>query len=115
MDADRHARAADPRQTAQLVAQLLAAVERSAPSCSIVGEVEEDAFDLLVERQAPEQGERLVAAFFGGEDRVGRVARQCGVHLADGGRRLAQRLEQRLRVPGQPVERPEPSRRGRRR
>ena len=77
--ADHPADRAQVRKQAQLLAHLLAAAADRREQLVLLGQLEEDALDLLVDR-GREQAERLVARLLGREVRVARVRAQHRVH-----------------------------------
>ena len=85
----------------------------SAPAASVVGQVEEDALDLLVD-VGGEQRQRLGARLVGRERRVAGVRAERRVQLAGHRRRAREAVEQPLGVGGAARPAPAPSRRARR-
>ncbi len=90
--ADHAAARAGVGEQAQLLADLLAAAEDRREALVVVGQREEDARDLLVDRRR-QQPERLDARLLGREGRVVRVGAERGVHVRG-----------HLAEPAQPVE-----------
>ena len=105
--ADHLADAADVRQQPEPLAHLLPAPADRVELGVVVGQVEEDLLDLLVDRRG-EQGERLDGRLLGGERRVVEIGGQHGVELAGhlaragaaaAGRRRRRRPSCRARAP----------------
>ena len=108
MCADELARGARMRHLAQQVAHLLAAARDRRDVLVVVGQCEEDAFDLLVDRRG-EQAERLDARRLRAERRIRLVGREHTVHLAGDLAEPVQPAEEPLRVFRQLVERELPA------
>ena len=106
--ADHPADRADVRQQAQALADLLAASANRSELLVVVGKLEEDALDLVVDRRR-EQAERLGRRLLGREVRVGRVAAEERVHVPRHLAEAAEALQELVVARGHRVERELPA------
>ena len=106
--ADHAAGRAGLREQAQLLPHLLAATEDRREPLVVLGQLEEDAGDLLVDGRG-QQAQRLDARLLGRERRIVRIGGEDGVHLAGHLAEPAQPVEEALRGGARLVERELPA------